>query len=114
MFEAITRRARRIAAITAAGALVATGLALPVVNATAASADTLEATVATATAVAATPAFTGQTTNGLVDGQTVAIRVDRVGTNNISAIEVRLCRSSSNISFDSDFNPSQGGRCINA
>ena len=114
MFEAITRRARRIAAITAAGALVATGLALPVVNATAASADTLEATVATVTAAAATPAFTGQTTGGLVDGQTVAIRVDRVGTNNISAIEVRLCRSSSNVSFDSDFNPSQGGRCINA
>ncbi|CAM8642664.1 Fibronectin type III [Acidimicrobiia bacterium] len=114
MFEAITRRARRIAAITAAGALVATGFALPVVNATAASADTLEATVATATAVAATPAFTGQTTNGLVDGQTVAIRVDRVGTNNISAIEVRLCRSGANVSFDSDFNPSQGGRCINA
>lgn len=114
MFEAITRRARRIAAVTAAGALVATGFVLPVVNATAASADVLQATVATVTAVAATPAFTNQTTNGLVDGQTVAIRVDKVGTNNISAIEVRLCRSGANVSFDSDFNPSQGGRCINA
>ena len=114
MFEAITRRARRIAAVTAAGALVATGLALPVINATAASADTLSASVATVTAVATTPAFAGQETNGLVAGQSISIRADRVGTNNINAIEVRLCRSGSNIAMDSDFNPSQGGKCINA
>ena len=114
MFEAITRRARRIAAITAAGALVATGFALPVVNATAASADTLQATVATVTAGATTPAFTGQTTNGLVAGQSISIRADRVGTNNIGSIQVRLCKSGSNVAFDSDFNPSTGGKCINA
>ena len=114
MFEAITRRARRIAAVTAAGALVATGFVLPVINATAASADTLTADIATVTAVASTPAFTDQATNGLVAGQTISIRADRVGTNNISAIEVRLCKSGANISQDSDFNPSQGGKCINA
>lgn len=114
MFETITRRARRIAAITAAGALVATGLALPVVNATAASANTLDAGVATVTAVATTPAFTGQTTNGLVAGQSISIRADRVGTNNISSIQVRLCKAGSNVEFDSDFNPSTGGKCINA
>lgn len=114
MFEAITRRARRIAAITAAGALVATGFALPVVNATAASANTLDAGVATVTAVATTPAFTGQQTNGLVAGQSISIRADRVGTNNISSIQVRLCRGGSNVAFDSDFNPSTGGKCINA
>ncbi|MEI7622082.1 MAG: fibronectin type III domain-containing protein [Actinomycetes bacterium] len=114
MFESITRRARRIAAVTAAGALVATGFVLPAVTATAASADTLTSSVATVTAVATTPAFTGQTTNGLVAGQSVSIRVDRAGTNNISAIQVRLCKSGSNIASDSDFNPSQGGKCINA
>jgi len=114
VFEAITRRARRIAAVTAAGALVATGFVLPVINATAASADTLTADIATVTAVASTPAFTNQATNGLVAGQTISIRADRVGTNNISAIEVRLCKSGANITQDSDFNPSQGGKCINA
>ena len=114
MFEATTRRARRIAAVTAAGALVATGFVLPVINAVDTSADTLSADVATVTAVATTPAFAGQGTNGLVAGQSISIRVDRVGTNNINAIEVRLCKSGANIAMDSDFNPSQGGKCINA
>ena len=114
MFEATTRRARRIAAVTAAGALVATGFVLPVINAVDTSADTLSADVATVTAVATTPAFAGQGTNGLVAGQSISIRADRVGTNNINSIEVRLCKSGANIAMDSDFNPSQGGKCINA
>jgi len=114
MFEGINRLARRAAAVTAVGALLATGLALPVLSASSASADTLSPTVATVTATATTPAFTGQTTNGLTSGQTVTVQADRVGTNLLYSIQARQCSGTSDIAFDADFNPTSGGQCASA
>jgi hypothetical protein len=113
VFENVTRRARRMAAVVATGALAVTGLALPVVvNASPAAADNL--TVATVTATVSTPNFSGQATDGLVDGQTIHVVADATGSERITSIQARICTQNANVQFDADFNPTQGGKCASA
>jgi hypothetical protein len=105
-------KGRRIVTAITSVALFASVISVPLLGASEgiAGADNLSA--ATATAAASAPAFTGQTTDGLVAGQTVHISADRTNTNLLYSIQARLCKSGASIQFDADFNPTAGGQCI--
>jgi hypothetical protein len=105
-------KGRRLVTVLTSVALFASVISVPLLGASEgiAAADNLSA--ATATAAATAPAFTGQTTDGLVAGQAVHISADRTGTNLLYSIQARLCKSGASIQFDADFNPTAGGQCI--
>lgn len=56
-------------------------------------------------------AATGTAINGLVNGSSISVTAT-TGAGNLAGVDARLCRPGQNIQLQSQFNPSQGGNCI--
>lgn len=104
---------RRATAFVVTSAALAASVGLPLLGGGIASAGTTSAplTLGTATAGIVTPAFTGQTTNGLLNGDQVRFRVDANSGQNIFSLQARICQTGSSISNTGDFSPTQGSQC---
>lgn len=114
---------RRPKAITAAaGAAVLAAAALPVLAGSASAGTTSNPlTLGTSSVTFLTqaggtpgPAFPGQTTNGLLSGDTLRVRVDANAGQNVFSMSVRICKDNAAISNSAQFAPTSGSQCVSA